>query len=304
MNDGYNADTLNGDLSQAERDEVMGRFRKRQLQLLVATDVAARGLDVDDILANKAMATKIAVITEFAKPKGMVALKGAKIIIEIPVRFINNEKSPGLKKGGVLTVVRNEVELKVTASAIPEKLEADLDGLEIGTSIKISSVKLENDVKPTITDRDFIIASVVAPAALTSEEETSEEEGDEETTEGETTSSNEEKPSEEAVKKEADEKATAEAEAKAMKEGLNKIRKNSCSVIKANFNSDTSINELTDKVNEITKTLDVLVNNASSFYPTPLDNASLIEWRDLTDTNATTPLFLTQALLRHLSLLK
>lgn len=93
---------------------------------------------------------------------------------------------------------------------------------------------------------------------------------------------------------------TSEAEAKAMKEGLNKIRKNSCSVIKANFNSDTSINELTDKVNEITKTLDVLVNNASIFYPTPLEKASLVEWRDLTDTNVTTPLFLTQALCHHL----
>jgi len=93
---------------------------------------------------------------------------------------------------------------------------------------------------------------------------------------------------------------TSEAEAKTMKERLNKIRKNSCSVIKANFNSDTSINELTDKVNEITKTLDVLVNNASSFYPTPLEKASLVEWRDLTDTNVTTPLFLTQALSHHL----
>ncbi len=93
---------------------------------------------------------------------------------------------------------------------------------------------------------------------------------------------------------------TSEAEAKTMEEELNKIRKNSCSIIKANFNSDTSIDELVVKVNEITNTLDVLVNNASSFYPTPLDKASLIEWRDLTDTNATTPLFLTQALLHHL----
>ena len=92
----------------------------------------------------------------------------------------------------------------------------------------------------------------------------------------------------------------SETEAKTVKEELNKIRKNSCSVIKANFNSDTSIDELVAKVNEITNTLDVLVNNASSFYPTPLDKASLIEWRDLTDTNATRPLFLTQALLHHL----
>jgi len=92
----------------------------------------------------------------------------------------------------------------------------------------------------------------------------------------------------------------SEAEAENMKEKLNKIRRNSCSTIKANFNSDTSINELIDKVNEITKVLDVLVNNASSFYPTPIDKASLVEWRDLTDTNVTTPLFLTQALILHL----
>ena len=92
----------------------------------------------------------------------------------------------------------------------------------------------------------------------------------------------------------------SEIEAKTIEEGLNKIRKNSCSIIKANFNSDTSINELIAKVNAITKTLDVLVNNASSFYPTPLEKASLVEWRDLTDTNVTTPLFLTQALSNHL----
>ena len=92
----------------------------------------------------------------------------------------------------------------------------------------------------------------------------------------------------------------SETEAKAMEEELNKIRRNSCSIIKANFNSDTSTDELVAKVNEITNTLDVLINNASSFYPTPLGKASLIEWRDLTDTNATTPLFLTQALLHHL----
>jgi len=80
----------------------------------------------------------------------------------------------------------------------------DLTGLELGDSIRFSDIKdISDGVTPTITDRDFIIASVVAPAALTSEEETSEdEEGDKETTEGETTSSNEEKPSEEAVKKE------------------------------------------------------------------------------------------------------
>ena len=135
--------------------------------------------------------------------KGKFATIPAKIIIEIPVQFKNHEESPGLKRGGVLNIVRRKVELKSPADKIPDDIVIDLSGLEIGTSIKISSVKLPENVTPTITDRDFIIASVVAPAALTSEEETSEdEEGDEETTEGETTSSNEEKPSEEAVKKE------------------------------------------------------------------------------------------------------
>ena len=92
----------------------------------------------------------------------------------------------------------------------------------------------------------------------------------------------------------------SETEAKIMEEELNKIRNNSCSIIKANFNSDKSIDELVSKVNAINNSLDVLINNASSFYPTPLDKASSVEWRDLTDTNVTTPLFLTQALLHHL----
>ncbi|HJL95584.1 MAG TPA: pteridine reductase [SAR86 cluster bacterium] len=92
----------------------------------------------------------------------------------------------------------------------------------------------------------------------------------------------------------------SEAEAENIGEELNRIRKNSCSTVKANFNSEASINEVVAKLNQITKSLDVLVNNASSFYSTPIDKASLKEWKDLTDTNVTTPLFLTQALAPHL----
>ena len=105
----------------------------------------------------------------------MRVVKGSRIILEIPVKFINAEKSPGLKKGGVLNIVRRKVELKCTAENIPEEIVVDLDNSEIGTSIKISSVKLPSDVIPTITDRDFTIATVVSPTIVVEPEKTTEE---------------------------------------------------------------------------------------------------------------------------------
>jgi len=90
-------------------------------------------------------------------------VKSAKIILEIPVKFINNETSPGLKRGGVLNIVRRKVELKCPTENIPTELVVDLEGLEIGTSIKISSINLPENVKPTIQGRDFVIATVAAP---------------------------------------------------------------------------------------------------------------------------------------------
>jgi len=93
-------------------------------------------------------------------------VKGSKIILEIPVRFINNELSPGLKRGGVLNIVRRKVELKCPTENIPNELVVDLDGLEIGTSIKISSIKLPENVTPTIQGRDFVIATVAAPTIV------------------------------------------------------------------------------------------------------------------------------------------
>ena len=93
-------------------------------------------------------------------------VKGAKIIIEIPVKFINNEKSPGLKKGGVLNIVRRKIELKCATENVPNELVVDLDGLEIGTSIKISSISLPENVKPTIQGRDFVVATVAAPTVF------------------------------------------------------------------------------------------------------------------------------------------
>ena len=96
----------------------------------------------------------------------MRIVKGGKIILEIPVKFINHELSPGLKRGGVLNIVRRKVELKCPAENIPTELVVDLEGLDIGTSIKISSINLPENVTPTIQGRDFVIATVAAPTVV------------------------------------------------------------------------------------------------------------------------------------------
>ena len=92
--------------------------------------------------------------------------KGSSITVSIPVSFINEELSPGLKSGGVLNTVRFELELKCPADNIPEKIEIDLEGSVVGDSIHISAVKLPDGVKPTITDRDFTIATIAAPTIM------------------------------------------------------------------------------------------------------------------------------------------
>jgi pteridine reductase len=89
-------------------------------------------------------------------------------------------------------------------------------------------------------------------------------------------------------------------EAKEIQDKFNKIREDSCFIIQADFNNPESIQKLQEKIAQITNNLDVLINNASSFYPTPLENATAGEWSDLMNTNATAPLFLTQALLPFL----
>jgi len=91
---------------------------------------------------------------------------GVKIRIEVPVQFINHETSPGLKRGGVLNIVRRKIELKCPSEKIPEAITIDLDGIEIGESFKISSIKLEEGVTPTIIGRDFVIATLAAPTVM------------------------------------------------------------------------------------------------------------------------------------------
>ena len=105
----------------------------------------------------------------------MRVVTGKKIVLEIPVKFINHPDSPGLKKGGVLNIVRRAVELKCPAENIPSDITIDLKGTDIGTSLKISSVKLPENVFPTITDRDFVIATVAAPTIIKEPEKPAEE---------------------------------------------------------------------------------------------------------------------------------
>ena len=100
------------------------------------------------------------------------------VTVEIPVNFINEEICPGLKAGGVLNVVRHTVEVNVPATSIPEGFEIDLEPFEVGDSINISSVDLPEDVEPTITDRDFTIATIATPAALRSEDADDEDDAD------------------------------------------------------------------------------------------------------------------------------
>ena len=116
----------------------------------------------------------------------MRIVSGKKIILEIPVKFINHPDSPGLKRGGVLNIVRRKVELKCPAENIPNEIVVDLAGTDIGTSIKISSVKLEENVIPTISDRDFVIATVASPTVIKEPEKPAEGDAAAEGAEGET----------------------------------------------------------------------------------------------------------------------
>ena len=103
--------------------------------------------------------------------------KNATVAVGITVEFLNEDKCPGLKQGGVLNIVRSQVELNCPAIAIPEKLTVDLEGLNVGHTIHISSIELPEGCTPTITDRDFTVATVAAPKGGLSDTE----EGDEKT---------------------------------------------------------------------------------------------------------------------------
>ena len=137
---------------------------------------------------------------------------GVKIRIEVPVQFINHEKSPGLKRGGVLNIVRRKVELRCPSEKIPENLVIDLDGVDIGESFKISSINLENDVTPTIQGRDFVIATLAAPTVMKEPEKPAEAEAaeGEEGAAGAEAAADGAKPAAEGDKKEGEDKKTTE----------------------------------------------------------------------------------------------
>ena len=139
-------------------------------------------------------------------------VEGIKVRIEVPVKFLNHEKSPGLKRGGVLNIVRRKVELNCPSEKIPENLVIDLDGVDIGESFKISSINLESDVTPTIQGRDFVIATLAAPTVMKEPEKPAEAEA----TEGEGAEGTEaavegaDKPATDVDKKEGEDKKPAE----------------------------------------------------------------------------------------------
>ena len=162
-----------------KKDNLKISLKKLHLQNLIKTETfMSKVFDLDiDGSAEKALPRDVAYDPVSDEPihiDFMRIVKGSRLTLEIPVKFINLDKSPGLKKGGVLNTVRRKVELKCPAENIPNELVVDLDNTEINTSLKISSVKLPENVNPTITDRDFVIATVVAPTILVEPEKTEE----------------------------------------------------------------------------------------------------------------------------------
>ena len=154
-----------------EKNNLNISLKKLHLQEIIKTETfMSKVIDLDiDGAAEKALAKEIAYDPVSDEPihiDFIRIVKGTKLILEIPVRFINSDKSPGLKKGGVLNIVRRKVELKCPAENIPDEIIVDLDNTEINTSLKISTVKLPEGVTPTITGRDFVIGTVVAPTVL------------------------------------------------------------------------------------------------------------------------------------------
>ncbi len=140
--------------------------------------------------------------------------------IDVQVIFENHEESPGLKRGGVLNVVRHTVEMRCKPDGIPESITVDLTGLDIGDSVHISSIELPEDVELVIADRDFTVATIAAPTILVEvEEEVEDEEGEEgeegvEGEDGEEGEEGEAKEGEEGEAKEGEEKAEGKAEGK------------------------------------------------------------------------------------------
>ena len=168
-----------GILYGGKKNNINISLKKIHLQKIINTETfMSKVYDLDiDGSSEKALARGVAYDPVSDEPihiDFMRITKGSQLTLEIPVKFINSDKSPGLKKGGVLNIVRRKVELKCPAENIPDEIIVDLDNTEINRSLKISSVKLPENVTPTITDRDFVIATVASPTILVEPEKTEE----------------------------------------------------------------------------------------------------------------------------------
>ena len=168
-----------GVLYGGEKNNLNISLKKLHLQNIINTETfMSKVYDLNiDGNSEKALARDVAYDPVSDEPihiDFMRITKGSRLTLEIPVKFINSDKSPGLKKGAVLNIVRRKVELKCPAENIPDEIVVDLEGTEINKSLKISSVKLPENVSPTIADRDFVIATVAAPTILVEPEKTEE----------------------------------------------------------------------------------------------------------------------------------
>ena len=162
-----------------KKDNISISLKKLQLRDIIKTETfMSKVVDIEiEGSAEKVLPREVAYDPISDEPihiDFMRVAKGSTVILEIPVKLINMDKSPGLKKGGVLNIVRRKVELKCPAANIPDEIVLDLDNIEIGSSLKISAVKLPQNVFPTISDRDFVIATVVSPTIVVEPEKTEE----------------------------------------------------------------------------------------------------------------------------------
>ncbi len=162
-----------------KKDNINISLKKLQLRDIIKTETfMSKVVDIEiEGSAEKVLPREVAYDPISDEPihiDFMRVAKGSTVILEIPVKLINMDKSPGLKKGGVLNIVRRKVELKCPAENIPDEIVLDLDNIEIGSSLKISAVKLPQNVFPTISDRDFVIATVVSPTIVVEPEKTEE----------------------------------------------------------------------------------------------------------------------------------
>ena len=162
-----------------KKDNISISLKKLQLRDIIKTETfMSKVVDIEiEGSAEKVLPREVAYDPISDEPihiDFMRVAKGSTVILEIPVKLINMDKSPGLKKGGVLNIVRRKVELKCPAENIPDEIVLDLDNIEIGSSLKISAVKLPQNVFPTISDRDFVIATVVSPTIVVEPEKTEE----------------------------------------------------------------------------------------------------------------------------------